>query len=124
MSINFFIRAFNSYSFIDPIALASIHDTIFMLEYAKSYCHYRHEIGKDSVVNHFSCAPPEASNEINMANILISLVNSSESWLTNDKEKSIELLATQAPGLQRFSYIYAFTWAYGNRSMRRAYEYL
>lgn len=123
-NINFFIKAFNAYSFIDPITLATVHDTIFMLEYAKSYCYYRHEIGEDSVVNQFSCVPPEATDEINSANSLISLVNNCASWLTNDKEKSIELLAAQAPGFQQFSYIYAFTWAYGERSMREAYEYL
>ena len=123
-SINFFIKAFNAYSFIDPITLASVHDTIFMLEYAKSCCYYRHEIDEDSVVNQFSCFPPEATDEINRANSLISLVNNCESWLTKDKEKSIELLAAQAPGFQHFSYIYAFEWAYGNRSMRRTHEYL
>lgn len=121
--IDFFIKAFNAYSYLNPINLASAHDIIFMLEYAKAYDYYRHEITEKDVTSRFACSPDEASLELGIAHRLIALANKYEAWLTNEKKECLGVLETMVPSFEAYSYHYAFTWAYGTRSVRRASEY-
>lgn len=121
--IDFFIKAFNLNFGRPPIFLSSARDLLFMLEFARSYFNYRHEVKTDSVCKKFCLTSSEASVEVRSANNLVSKLWQENEWLIIDKENSINNLKSVAPKFEDFSYDYAFMWAFSNRSMREASEY-
>lgn len=121
--MRFFLRAFNSCHFLNPIALTSARDLVFMLEYSKHYLNYRHEVSEDAVVSAFGLSGEAANQELDHGRDLVVFCRREQRWLTGDKTRDIEHMKTEHPGFAAASYEHAHIWAFGKRASALAAEY-
>lgn len=113
--IELFVEAFNLYFPRPPISLTSIHDLVFILEFARKHFNYRHDITESNVLTRFSCSKSEATEDIKRGKNLIALTENYKRWMTGHKEDDITHLRNTCPGFANYAYEYSFMWAYSNR---------
>jgi hypothetical protein len=112
--IEFFVEAFNLYFPRPPISFTSVHDLVFILEFAKKYFHYWHDITESNVLSRFSCSKDQATEDVRRGKYLIDLTENYKKWMTGNKEDDIAHLKNTCPGFADYAYEYSFMWAYGN----------